>query len=206
MSRKSKHKKADDTKDAEAPEAVQTQTDRTSKTQSELEALRRERDDLMARLQRVSADYVNYQKRMQRNSSEATEYANAELIKALLPVLDDMERLLEAAKANHGQDDPLYTGMQLVYTKALESLGKFGLVAIEAAGKTFDPDKHSAMAQQVSHEHAPQTVIAEIVKGYQLKDRTIRPSGVVVSASPQEAPNEGPSPQQTEADEQPHGQ
>lgn len=206
MSRKSKHKEAGDTKDAEAPEAVQAETDRTSKTQSELDALRGERDDLMARLQRVSADYVNYQKRMQRNSSEATEYANAELIKALLPVLDDMERLLEAAKANNDQDDPLYTGMQLVHTKALESLGKFGLVAIEATGKTFDPDKHSAMAQQASHEHAPQMVIAEIVKGYQLKGRTIRPSGVVVSASPQEAPNEEQGPQQTEADEQPHGQ
>ena len=72
----------------------------------ELEALRAERDNLLERLQRVSADYVNYQKRVQRDITEAREFANAELVKSLLPVLDDMERALASARENHGEDDP----------------------------------------------------------------------------------------------------
>jgi molecular chaperone GrpE len=142
---------------------------------------RDERDDLLARLQRVSADYLNYQKRAQRDVADAREYANEGLIKSLLPVVDDMERALDAARENHGEDDPLFTGMQLVHDKALEVLGTFGVTGIEAVGADFDPEKHAAMMQQPSDEHPPQTVLQELQRGYQLKGRTIRPSSVIVS-------------------------
>jgi len=152
---------------------------------AEVEQLREQSQGLLARLQRVSADYQNYQKRTQRDVAEARKFANAELIKALLPVLDDMERVLAAAKENHGHDDPLYVGMQLVHDKAMETLGKFGLSRIEAKGRPFDPDKHAALAQRESREHPPQTVVEEMIKGYELKGRTLRPAGVVVSAPPE---------------------
>ncbi|HUS48355.1 MAG TPA: nucleotide exchange factor GrpE, partial [Phycisphaerae bacterium] len=84
----------------------------------ELEAVKAERDDLLSRLQRVSADYLNYQKRVQKDVARAREFANEELIKALLGVLDDMERALAAARENHARDDPLLAGMQLVHDKA----------------------------------------------------------------------------------------
>ena len=158
-------------------------------------ALRRERDDLLARLQRVSADYLNYQKRAQRDLAAAREFANEELIKALLSVLDDMERALAAARDGHDEDDPLLTGMQLVHDKAIETLGRFGLAVIEAEGKPFDPALHSAMMQQPSDDHPPQTVLAELVRGYRLKSRTIRPSGVIVAVAPES--DEGSQPEES---------
>jgi molecular chaperone GrpE len=148
-------------------------------------AIGRERDDLLARLQRVSADYLNYQKRAQRDLEAAREFANEGLIKALLSVLDDMERALEAARNGRGEDDPLLTGMQLVHDKAIETLGRFGLSVIRAEGEPFDPALHSAVMQQPSEDHPPRTVLAELVKGYQLKGRTIRPSAVIVAAAPE---------------------
>jgi molecular chaperone GrpE len=151
-----------------------------------------ERDDLLARLQRVSADYLNYQKRAQRDIAQAREFANDQLIKALLEVLDDMERALEAARANHDTDDPLLTGMQLVHDNALRTLGRFGLKAIEAEGRPFDPDRHRAMVQQPSAEHPPQTVLKELQKGYELKGRTLRPAGVVISTEPPDEADPAP--------------
>ena len=161
-----------------------------------------ERDDLLQRLQRLSADYANYQKRAQREKTEDRTRAQAEVIKALLPVLDDMERALEAALENHGEDDPLFQGMQLVHDKALELLGGFGLTAIDAIGKSFDPDRHAAMMQQPTDEHPPQTVLQELQKGYALKDQTLRPSRVIVSVEPQPAEDDAESPDdESEADE-----
>lgn len=151
----------------------------------ELEALRRENQDLLARLQRVSADYLNYQKRTHRDAEQTREFANEQLIRELLGVLDDMERALGAARQDHAEGSPLYTGMQLVHDKAIQTLESFGLKAIDAVSKPFDPDLHSAMMQEESNEHPPNTVLRELLKGYQLKGRTIRPSGVVVSRKPE---------------------
>jgi molecular chaperone GrpE len=160
----------------------------------ELDALRKERDDLMDRLKRVSADYVNYQKRVQREVAQAREFANETLVKELLPVLDDMERGLAVARQNHPPDDPLLTGMELAYKKALETLGRYGLTVIQAAGQPFDPEQHAALMQEPSADHPPQTVLKELQKGYQLKGRTIRPAHVVVSKKPDvddESPSDG---------------
>jgi molecular chaperone GrpE len=154
--------------------------------QAQGNALQAERDDLLARLQRVSADYLNYQKRVQRDSAQAREYANEEIIKSLLGVLDDMERALAAARQNHPAEDPLLVGMDLVHKKALETLGRFGLSRIPSEGQPFDPEKHSALMQQSSDKHPPRTVLKELQAGYQLKDRTLRPAHVIVSKEPDE--------------------
>jgi len=155
-----------------------------------------DRDELLARLKRVSADYLNYQKRIQKDIAAAREFANEQLIKDLLVVLDDMERAMAAARANHSEDDPLLMGMQLVHDKAIGTLGRFGLTAIDAVGKPFDPQKHSAVMQEPSAEHPPQTVIKEAIKGYQLKGRTIRPASVVVSTAAEDEPERQDNPQQ----------
>ena len=154
------------------------------KADDSAETLQAERNDLFARLQRTAADYSNYQKRVQREMAETRDFANTKLITQLLSVLDDMERALAAAADNHGQDDPLFKGMQLVHDKALEVLGGFGLEIIEAVGRPFDPEAHSAMLQQPSDEHPPQTVVQELQRGYRLKGRTVRPAAVVVSTDP----------------------
>jgi molecular chaperone GrpE len=167
-------------------------------TPTELEKLQAERDDLLARLQRVSADYLNYQKRVQRDIAEAREFANAELLKDLLGVLDDLERAVQAAKANHAADDPLLVGTQLVYDKALATLERFGLSVIKAAGERFDPHKHQALRHEPSPDCPAGVVLAELQKGYELKGRTIRPAAVVVSMGTQAASGPPPAGEQEE--------
>lgn len=182
-------KKAKQPEDAPPPEPPQTDAAaddvEVDLPADGLEAAEAERDDLLARLQRVSADYMNYQKRAQRDLQQARLFANEDLIKALLPVIDDMERALAAARENHGEDDPLFMGMQLVHDKAIDTLGRFGVKVIEAEGKPFDPDSHTAMMQQPVDDCEPNTVLQEVQRGYQLRGRTIRPAAVVVSKSPE---------------------
>lgn len=142
-------------------------------------------EDLRARLQRLAADYQNYKKRAAKEKAQAREFANEDLLKQLLPVIDDMERALAAARENHGEDDPFLAGMQLVHDKTLEVLARFGLTTIEAVGKPFDPDRHSALMQEASETVEPMTVLREVQTGYDLKGRTLRPTGVVVSKAPE---------------------
>lgn len=178
MSKRDKSQHDDPPADEAADEPVDPQT---------------ERDDLEARLQRTMADYANFQKRAQRETDDARHFARAEVIKSLLPVLDDMERALDAARENHGEDHPLFQGMQLVHDKALEALGKFGLSVINAEGKPFDPDRHSALMQQPTGDCEPQTVLQDLQRGYCLNDRTIRPSSVIVAVElPDEADGDSP--------------
>lgn len=184
MTKSKKHKHEEEVKPQE--QAVEAEVSEEAKAELTLEEqLQAERDDLFARLQRTAADYANYQKRVQRDISETRDFANTNLIKELLPVLDDMERALDAAKGS-AEDDPLRQGMQLVHDKALEILGKFGLERIEAAGGEFDPEKHQAILHQPTDEHPPHVVMHEVQRGYQLKGRTIRPSSVVVSKEPEQ--------------------
>jgi molecular chaperone GrpE len=150
-------------------------------------ALQAERDDLLNRLQRVSADYLNYQKRIQKEIRQSREFANEELLKALLPVLDDVQKAIEAVAAGRPHDDPLLTGVRLIQEKALATLVPFGLAPIECLGKPFDPDRHSAVVQEPSGQHPPHTVVRELRKGYTVHGRTIRPAMVAVSVKPEEA-------------------
>ena len=169
---------------AETPAAPET-------PQDELASLRAECDDLRNQLKRVWADYLNYQKRIQKEIAQSREYANEALIKAMLPVLDDIDRALEAGAPTHGADDPLLAGLRLVRDKALATLAQFGLAPIESQGKPFDPDHHSAVSRQPSAECPPGTVLKELARGYALKGRTIRPAMVVVSAAPEETGKPG---------------
>ena len=156
-------------------------------TNARLEALAKENADLLARLQRVSADYVNYQKRVQKDIAQTREFANESLLRTLLGVMDDMDRALAEAEA---KNDPLVAGMKLVRDKMFQTMQGFGVTALEAQGKPFDPDHHSAVMQEATDAVPPMTIVRELQKGYALKGRTIRPAMVVVSKEV-----EKPSPQ-----------
>jgi molecular chaperone GrpE len=200
MTRKHGRKDNEPPPPAEPPApSAEGQAPQAPLAQDAADALRAERDDLLARLQRVSADYLNYQKRVLRDIADAREFANADLITSLLPVLDDMERALEAAKANHAADDPLRIGMQLVYDKALATLGRFGLSAVQATGQPFDPYKHHALHHEPNQAQPPGIVLRELQKGYELKGRVIRPASVVVSGAGEEPSS--PSPGAAEEEE-----
>ncbi len=167
------------------PIAHKPHPEQSISTADDLSALQAERDDLMGRLQRLGADYQNYQKRIGKERSQEREFANEPLMKELLNVLDDMDRALAAAEENHSAADPLLVGMQLVHDKAMGVLERFGLSVIHAVGETFDPEKHSAMMQEETDSVPPMQVLRELQKGYELKGRVLRACAVVVAKAPQ---------------------
>ena len=169
----------------EAPEPadaeIDAQADAGQDAPVDVDALSAERDDLLARLQRVSADYLNFQKRQERQLAEARELANAGLAHDVLAVLDDMERAMDAALANHDEDDPLLAGMRLVYDKALVALAGHGVSPMPvSAGDPFDPQRHEAMMRQPGDVETP-TIAQELQRGYELHGRVLRPARVVVA-------------------------
>jgi molecular chaperone GrpE len=175
---------------APAPAEVESPLDEAEALQiavpaDALTAVTKERDDLLDRLQRLSAEFLNYQKRAQRDVELARDYANEDLIKSMIAVLDDWERALEVARGSHAPDDPLLAGMELVHDKVMANLGRFGLTVVKSEGKPFDPSQHAALMQQPSDKVPPGTVLSELLKGYRLKDRTIRPAGVIISIAPE---------------------
>ncbi|NQU76390.1 MAG: nucleotide exchange factor GrpE [Planctomycetes bacterium] len=189
MRKSKKHKAYDEDTAEEAPAtepsgAFESSPSGEGTAGSSLEELTAERDNLLARLQRVSADYLNYQKRALREIEEARQFAVTGPILALLDVMDDLERAIEHARANHDSGDPLLVGTDLVYKKALDVLKRFSVEHIEALGRAFDPAMHDAILQQPAENVEPMTVISEVQKGYVLKGRTIRPAKVVVAVSP----------------------
>jgi molecular chaperone GrpE len=144
----------------------------------EIKALEKERDELLDTVQRVQAEFDNYRKRAARDQQSLVTRAHERLVKELLPVLDDLERALEAAEAH--EEAKLEEGVALV-TRALgEVLRKEGLEEISVDGK-FDPHVHEALLSQPS-EADEGSVIEVIQKGYRLGDRVIRPARVVISS------------------------
>jgi molecular chaperone GrpE len=136
-----------------------------------------ERDEYLADLQRVAADFENYRKRVARDQENLVARAHERLVKELLPVLDDLERALQAA-AEH-EEAKLEEGVRLVHRELEEALAKEGLVEIETNEK-FDPHKHEALLTQPSEEDEG-TIIEVLQKGYRLGDRVLRPARVVIS-------------------------
>jgi molecular chaperone GrpE len=139
--------------------------------------LEKERDDYLADLQRVAADFENYRKRAARDQESLVARAHERLVKELLPVLDDLERALEAA-AEH-EEAKLEDGVRLVHRELRDALAKEGLVEIETNGR-FDPHVHEALLSQPS-EQDDGAILEVIQKGYSLGDRVLRPARVVIS-------------------------
>jgi molecular chaperone GrpE len=143
---------------------------------AELEA---ELEERVGDLKRVAADFDNYRKRAARDQESLVARAHERLVKELLPVLDDLERALDAA-AEH-EEAKLEDGVRLVHRELSQVLSKEGLVAIETDGK-FDPHEHEALLTQPS-EAEEGSILQVIQRGYRLGDRVVRPARVVVAAS-----------------------
>jgi len=130
----------------------------------------------LAGWQRAQADFMNFKRRGEQEREEYTRFANANLMLELLPILDDLERALEHVPAKLAST-AWVDGVKLIYRKFRASLESQGLTQIEALGKPFDPNLHEAVRQDKGEEGI---IIEEIRKGYQLHDRVIRPTMVVV--------------------------
>jgi molecular chaperone GrpE len=152
-------------------------------TEQQLEQLRRQYDEAKDRALRCQAELDNYQKRVARQMSEERRYAQLPLIRDLLPVWDNMGRAVEAAEKNHDVTG-LLEGFRMV-TRQLEGvLKRHHCSEVQALGQPFDPHFHEAISQQPSDEHPANTVLHVTQTGFQLHDRVVRPSQVVVSVAP----------------------
>jgi molecular chaperone GrpE len=138
----------------------------------------KERDEYLDALQRLKAEFDNYRKRVARDQQELAARAHERLVKELVPVLDDLERALEAAHAH--EEAKLEEGVALVHRALADLLARNGLAEIETDGK-FDPHTQEALLSQPS-EAEEGSVIQVLQKGYRLGDRVLRPARVVVSA------------------------
>ncbi len=129
---------------------------------------------------RSVADLDNYRKRMAREKDDAIRYANTGFLERLIPILDNFELGLQAAKAGGGHS-AVQDGMMMVSKQLQDFLASCGVETIDATGQHFDPNLHEAIAQEQSAEIQEGFVIRQLRKGYRLKDRLIRPANVVVS-------------------------
>ncbi len=135
---------------------------------------------------RLVAETENFKKRSVRERDDAIRYANETLLKELLPVIDNLERAIAHAAAVGGDNGKtLVEGVEMVLKGLLDVLSKIGVTQISAVGQPFDPSKHEAMAQVISDVHAPNTVVQELHKGYQFRDRLLRAALVSVAKAPE---------------------
>ena len=148
--------------------------------QAELAKVQAQADDYLRQWQRLQAEFDNYRKRTQREKEDIIRYAAEQIIKAMLPVLDNFERAIAASQTN--QDFGSFAqGVDMIFRQMFNILAKEGLTPIEAVGQPFDPNLHEAVLRTEAEGQPENTVVEEVQKGYRLKDKVLRPSMVKVS-------------------------
>ncbi len=139
---------------------------------------------------RARADLENYRKRAQREKEDLSRFANENLLREILPVVDNLERALEHARQEDGGNGGLLQGVEMTLGQLQRVLEKFGVTAVCCVGEPFDPARHEALGQVESAEYPPNAVAQELQKGYLLNDRLLRPALVMVAKAPPAAPEQ----------------
>lgn len=151
----------------------------------EVERLREELSASHDRLLRLQADFDNFRKRAQRDREDALQFGPQILVKDLLSVVDNLARAIDHARQSEGGDlDGLLQGVELVRRELEAVLVKNHVREVEALGKSFNPALHEAMAEIPNASVAPNTVVEVLQKGYQLRERLLRPARVIVARAP----------------------
>jgi molecular chaperone GrpE len=149
----------------------------------EIQKLVEERDGFKDSLLRKQAEFENYKKRIERERSEYVQFASAELMRELLNAMDSFDLAIRNAGNEKSAGDNMLRGLDLVYKQFQDTLARFGLKAIEAAGQPFDPNFHQAVSTVPTNEVEENTVVDEFRRGYTLNGRLLRPAMVSVSKS-----------------------
>jgi molecular chaperone GrpE len=187
----------------ELPKSDREQTEEKGEMEelrSKVESLQKEKDELFGQLQRISADYANYQKRLPKQISDSISYEKERIIKSLLPALDNFEHTL--LNAHSAEDvDVLVKGIQIIYDQLIEILKSHSVEQIKALDEPFNPAIHEAMTQRTNTEKDQNVVLEEFQKGYTLNGRVIRPSKVIVNKLPTEEMKEPPDETAVEKDD-----
>lgn len=157
-----------------------TIADGTSELTMELQKIKSERDALLDRLARAQAEFENARRRSAKEQQEYRDFALADAIKTLLPVIDSFERALQVKS----DSSEFRSGIELIYKQLQDALAKLGVRAIPANGEPFDPHYHEAIEMVETPDAPDHQVIEELQRGYKLKDRLLRPAMVKVAKNP----------------------
>lgn len=144
----------------------------------------REAESLQDKNLRLMAEFDNARKRAAREREDYVRFANESLIRELLPVLDNFDRALQAAKGE-ANAAAVTVGIELIQRELLRVLEKFGVTSFSAIGQPFDPERHEAIARVQTRDHPEMTVVGETAKGYMLNGRVLRPAVVSVAVPPE---------------------
>jgi molecular chaperone GrpE len=155
-------------------EPLEITQDELSVLADELELVRRERDEYLDSMRRMKAEMENSRKRQERERARTVQLASENLVRELLPVVDNLERALEA-------EGDIHEGVRATRDQLLAALEREGLVPLVSDGESFDPAVHEAVMGQPSDEHEEDTVIQTLERGYVLNGRPIRPAKVIVA-------------------------
>ena len=177
---------------AQDAETLQKQLEELRK---QTEMLQKEKDDIFAKLQRVAADYDNYQKRSAKQITDNVAYEKDKIVKSLLPVLDNFEYILANTSCG-AADETLLKGVKIIYDQMLDVLKGHGIEQIKSAGEPFNPAHHEAITHRSENSKEEGLVLEELQKGYKLNGRLIRASRVIVNKTP--APQTAPQPEEPE--------
>lgn len=160
---------------------------KSDKLEKQLVELESSLEDLEDRHLRLRAEFDNYRKRKEREIARLLEYEGEGIIRSLLPMVDDLERMVKLANSKESDNvDSLTEALNLTLENVKKRLKDFDVEPFESVGKVFDPDLHDAMLVRESNQHGDNEVIEEYEKGYRFKDKVIRHAKVVVNASNKE--------------------
>ena len=175
----------------ELPEELMSELDGSGEAKADTTAapspeVTAELAELKDKYLRLGADFDNFRRRSLKERQDLHNYANENLVKELLPIVDNLERAVEHGRKEEqrGDSDNLLQGIELTYRSLTQLLTRQGVVEIQALGQTFDPQIHEAVRRVATSEQSPNTVVEVYQKGYMLKDRMLRPAMVAVATEP----------------------
>jgi len=194
MTSKTNHTEQDENNLAAAAEGGEVETesvaaplDPLAQLQSDVNAAKSEVAEWQDRFLRKAAEFENFRKRMEKEKSETASQAKGSVLADFLPILDACERALKSFGESQNPPAGLQQyreGVELLYKQMFDTMGRLGVVPVEAAGKPFDPHLHEALSREVTLELEENTVTHELRRGYMFRDKLLRPAQVVVAVHP----------------------
>jgi molecular chaperone GrpE len=166
-----------------AADAEERELSPEEQLQAELDQARSEAKAHQEQYLRTLADMENLRKRTQREKEDLAKFANENILRDILPVIDNLERAIEHAEQAESNEG-LLEGVQMTLTQFSQVLDRFGVKPVESLGQPFDPALHQAMGQMETEEYPTNTVAHQMQKGYQLNERLLRPAMVMVAKAP----------------------
>ena len=181
--------KIDQKNDSNKEDKAET-VDPLKEMEEKLESMEQEAKENYDRLLRTSAEFENYQKRAAREMNDFRKFANESFVKAMLPVVDNLDRAIESSNNDKHADTSVLEGVKMTLKEILKVFDQYNVKPFESLGKTFDPSLHQAVMQEETEAHPENSVVQELQKGYMMHDRLLRPAMVVVSKTKTKSENQ----------------